>query len=132
MLASLDSPEPRLLIDDATNAAYVEPGYLLYGRAGELYAWRFDAKRLALSGRPLAAAEEKLSAWEPKNLTLFAASDSGTIVYLPAAVPKTVLQWYDPGAGRSSRSARPASTSRRGSPPTARRSRTHWASRARR
>ena len=97
MLASLDSPEPRLLIDDATNATYVEPGYLLYGRAGELYAWRFDAKRLRLSGRPLALAEEKLSTWEPKNLTLFAASDSGTIVYLPAAVPKTVLQWYDPG-----------------------------------
>jgi hypothetical protein len=33
MLASLDSPEATLLIDDATNATYVDPGYLLYGRA---------------------------------------------------------------------------------------------------
>ncbi len=33
--------------------------------------------------------DEKLSSWEPKNLVVFAASDSGTIVYLPEAVPRT-------------------------------------------
>jgi len=97
MLASLDSPEATMLIDDATNTAYVEPGYLLYGRSANLYAWRFDPESLRLIGQPAPIVEEKLSFWEPKNLVVFAASDSGVVVYLPEAVPKTALQWYDSG-----------------------------------
>ena len=97
MLASLDSPDATMLIDDATNAAYVEPGYLLYGRSGNLYAWRFDPDRLRLMGQAVPIVEEKLSFWEPKNFVVFAASDSGVVVYLPEAVPKTILQWYDSG-----------------------------------
>ena len=91
------SDETQLLIDDATNAAYVEPGYLLYGRSGNLYAWRFDAGSRRLIGQPVPVVEEKLSLWEPKDLAVLSASDSGTIVYLPEAVPKTTLQWYDAG-----------------------------------
>jgi Tol biopolymer transport system component len=97
MLASLDSPDATMLIDDATNAAYVEPGYLLYGRSGNLYAWRFDPGSLRMIGQPAPIVEDKLSFWEPKNFVVFGASDSGVVVYLPEAVPKTVLQWYDPG-----------------------------------
>jgi serine/threonine protein kinase len=97
MLASLDSPDTTLLIDDATNAAYVEPGYLLYGRSGNLYAWRFDAGSRRLIDRPVPVVKEKLSFWEAKNLVMVSASNSGTLVYLPEAVPKTTLQWYDSG-----------------------------------
>jgi Tol biopolymer transport system component len=97
MLGSLDSEENRLLIDDATNAVYVEPGYLVYGRSGGLYAWRFDAGDGRLVGEPVPIFQEKLSFWEPKNLAVFAASASGALVYLPEAVPKTALQWYDSG-----------------------------------
>jgi Tol biopolymer transport system component len=97
MLASLDTPGATTLVEDATNAAYVAPGFLLYGRAGNLYAWRFDAERRSLFGQPAPVVEEKLSVWEAKNLAVFAASDSGTVVYLPEAAPKTALQWYDPG-----------------------------------
>ena len=100
MLGSLDSLEATMLIDDATNAVYVEPGYLLYGRSGNLYAWRFDAGSRRLIGQPVPIVQEKLSFWEPKNLAVFAASDSGTIVYLPEAVPRTALQWYD-ASGRA-------------------------------
>ncbi len=97
MLGSLDSEEVRLLIDDATNAAYVEPGYVIYGRAGGLYAWRFDAKEGRLIGQPVPIVKERVSLWEPKNLAAFAVSDSGTLVYLPESLPKTALHWYDPG-----------------------------------
>jgi hypothetical protein len=100
MLGSLDSTDATLLIDDATNAAYVEPGYVLYARAGNLYAWRFDAGSRRLIGQPVPVVEEKLSLWAPKGLAVFAASDSGTLVYLPEAVPKTTLQWYD-ASGRA-------------------------------
>ncbi len=97
MLGSLDSPEATLLIDDATNAEYVEPGYLIYGRSGSLYAWRFDAAGRRLIGQPAPIVKEKASFWEAKNLLVFAASDSGVIVYLPEAVPETALRWSDAG-----------------------------------
>ena len=100
MLGSLDSTDATLLIDDATNAAYVEPGYVLYGRSGNLYAWRFDSDSRRLIGQPVPVVQEKLSLWGPKGLAMFAASDSGTIVYLPEAVPRTTLQWYD-ASGRA-------------------------------
>ena len=70
MLASTDSAETQLLIDDSTNAVYVEPGYLLYGRSGNLNAWRFDAgkpapDRPAGSGRQGEA--ELLGGEEPRR-----------------------------------------------------------------
>jgi Tol biopolymer transport system component len=94
LLASLDSPEPKTLIEDATNAAYVAPGYLIYGRAAGLYAWRFDAAAGRLAGQPSPIGDQKLSYWEPKNFVPFAAADNGTIVYLPDASRKSTLEWY--------------------------------------
>ncbi len=93
MLASLDSPEATVLIEDSTNAQYVEPGYLLFGRKNDLYAWRFDAETLKLIGQPAPVQNEKLSMWEPKNLMIFTASDNGTLVYLPEVVRKSALKW---------------------------------------
>jgi Tol biopolymer transport system component len=93
-LASIDEEGDRVLIDDSTNALYVEPGYLVSGRRGNLYASRFDAKALELSGDPVPIAPEKLSYWEPKNFVPFAASDDGTLVYLPEFSRTTELAWY--------------------------------------
>ena len=78
MLASTDSKETQLLIDDSTNAVYVDPGYLLYGRSGNLNAWRFDAGKGRLIDRPAPVVKEKLSFWEAKNLVVLSASGSGT------------------------------------------------------
>jgi hypothetical protein len=97
MLASTDSPETQLLVDDSTNAVYVDPGYLLYGRSGNLNAWRFDAGSRRLIDRPVPIVKEKLGFYEPKNFVMLSASSSGTLVYLPEAAPKTTLQWYDAG-----------------------------------
>jgi len=94
-LGSLDSPEPTILVEDATNAAYVAPGYLLYGRSANLLAQRFDLKSLRLVGEPVTVLEEKLAYFEPKNLVVFAASDEGSLVYLPGTSRPTVLTWYD-------------------------------------
>jgi len=94
MVASLDAADPTPLIDDATNAAYVSPGYLIYGRAANLYAWRFDAAKLRLIGKPVPIGDQKLSYWEAKNFVPFAAAENGTIVYLPDASRKSTLEWY--------------------------------------
>lgn len=95
MLASLDDPEPRLLIDHSTNAVWVEPGYIIYGRAGDLLARPFNLGTLAFTGDAVPLIPEKLSYWEPKNFIPFTASSNGTLVYLPESTRQTVLQWYD-------------------------------------
>jgi Tol biopolymer transport system component len=52
-LGSLDSEERRLLVSSSANAAYAEPGYLLYLRDNEtLVAQAFDRRRYVLSGEP--------------------------------------------------------------------------------
>ncbi len=95
MLATLDSPDASVLIEDASNALYAEPGYLIYARSANLYAWRFDPKSLKLSGEAIPIVPDKLSYWEPKNFVPFAASGDGTLVYLPEAVRPTEMRWYD-------------------------------------
>ena len=93
MLASLDSTEASVLIEESTNAQYVEPGYVLFGRRNDLYAWQFDLSELKLIGQPAPVQNEKISLWEPKNLLIYSASDDGTVVYLPEIVRKSSLKW---------------------------------------
>ncbi|MFA6958707.1 MAG: protein kinase [Thermoanaerobaculia bacterium] len=93
MLASLDSMDASVLIEDATNAQYVEPGYVLFGRGNNLYAWRFDPGDLKLIGQPAPVQDEKISLWEPKNLLMYTASDDGTIIYLSEILRKSALKW---------------------------------------
>jgi Tol biopolymer transport system component len=95
MLASLDDPKASVLIGDSSNAQYVEPGYLIYGRSANLYAWRFDAKALRLEGDAAPIVPDKLSYWEAKNFVPFAAAGDGTIVFLPESRRSSVLRWYD-------------------------------------
>jgi serine/threonine protein kinase/Tol biopolymer transport system component len=95
MVASLDDPEPRVLIEHSTNAVYVEPGYLLYGRGADLMARPFDLGKLEVTGDAVPLVTAKLSYWEPKNFVVLTASNDGTIVYLPESTRPTVLQWYD-------------------------------------
>jgi Tol biopolymer transport system component len=60
-LGSLDSPERRLLVSTRFNAAYAEPGYLLYLRDDKtLVAQPFDSRRYVLSGEPHLINEEVL------------------------------------------------------------------------
>jgi dipeptidyl aminopeptidase/acylaminoacyl peptidase len=101
--------EPRVLIEDATNAIWVEPGYLIYGRGSDLMAQGFDVDRLEITGEPIPLSPRKLSFWEPKNFIPFAAADNGTIVYLPESHRESVVRWYGRD-GRPLEIVGPAST----------------------
>jgi hypothetical protein len=72
-----------------------EPGYLIYGRSANLYAWRFDAKRLLLEGEAAPIVPDKLSYAEAKNFVPFAAAGNGTLVFLPESRRVSELRWYD-------------------------------------
>ncbi|HEV8376091.1 MAG TPA: protein kinase [Candidatus Polarisedimenticolia bacterium] len=95
MLGSLDERRSSMLIEDASNGLYVQPGYIIYGRSANLYARRFDPASLKLSGQPVPIVTDKMSYWEAKNFIPFAASDDGTLVYLPESIRPTEMRWYD-------------------------------------
>ena len=60
-LGSLDSQERRLLVSTSANAAYAEPGYLLYLRDNKtLVAQPFDRRRYVLNGEPHTLTDEVL------------------------------------------------------------------------
>jgi serine/threonine protein kinase len=60
-LASLDSQEKRLLVSTSANAAYAEPGYVLYLRDNKtLVTQPFDLRQLVLTGEPQTLSDEVL------------------------------------------------------------------------
>jgi eukaryotic-like serine/threonine-protein kinase len=88
-LATLDgSQPPRFLTETSVNAAYVEPGWLLFVREGVLRALRLDRKKLAPVGEPVTIAPvQTYDSWAN-----FCASDSGMLLYQPmGSVPLSEL-----------------------------------------
>jgi eukaryotic-like serine/threonine-protein kinase len=79
-VASLDSKEKKLLLNTASNIAYVPPGYLLFHRQGTLMAQPFDADRLQLTGEvvPIVEGVE----FNPfGSAAAFSASENGVLAY---------------------------------------------------
>jgi Tol biopolymer transport system component len=93
-VGSLDSGDVKRVLTAQSNAVYVEPGYLLFGRDGTLLAQRFDLEKLELAGERFAIAkiEQELAS----ALSLFSASADGSLVaYAPENLRSTELRSYD-------------------------------------
>jgi len=78
-LASLGSPERKLLLRARSNVEYAD-GYLLYVRDRILVAHPFDPDRLALVGDPVPVAEG-LQYSAGTFIGVFSASRNGVLVY---------------------------------------------------
>ena len=78
MLRSPDGTT-REVLPLRSNAAYVEPGFLLYGQDGVVLARRFDPVAGGVSGEPIALAEG-VTQFGATGLTHFSASATGAIV----------------------------------------------------
>ncbi len=94
-LVSFETGDARVLIRSGYDARYIPPGFLLFGRGGNLFAVRFDLARREVLGDPVAitpgAGMESLFAQVHA-----AASDNGLIAYVPGgdrAVGR--LAWVD-------------------------------------
>jgi eukaryotic-like serine/threonine-protein kinase len=59
-LGSLDSQERRFVVNTSANAAYAEPGYLVYLRDKTMVAQPFDRRGYVLSGEPHTFSDEVL------------------------------------------------------------------------
>ncbi|RSL16249.1 serine/threonine protein kinase [Edaphobacter aggregans] len=96
--ASLDSSERKLIVATDANAAYVEPGQLLFMRGDVLMAQPFDLRNLKLQGEPRRVADhiERIDAAIQFPGAIFSASPNGVLAWRHgSSSPESVLQWVD-------------------------------------
>ena len=94
-VASVDGKEEKRLLPALSNARFVPPGYLVYGREGSLRAQKFDPDRLALGGEPRVLLEgvQYIGFYQSH---LFTISDTGRLAYVGGrGAPGRNLSWVD-------------------------------------
>lgn len=93
-VGSLDmSAPPRRLADSDSQAAYVEPGYLLYAKRGVLIALPVDPGTLAPTG-PIVTLVGSVSLFNTFNQAAFSASRRGVLAYRVGVI-NSELRWVD-------------------------------------
>ena len=103
-LGSLDSQERRLLVSTSANAAYAEPGYLLYMRDNKtLVAQPFDRRRYVLSGEPYTLSDEVLYTPLVDRAVFSVSSGEVLVTQTGKGASFSQLTWFD-------RSGKPAGT----------------------
>ncbi len=95
-LGSLDSQERRLLVSTSANAAYAEPGHLLYLRDNKtLVAQPFDLRRYVLSGEPFPLSDEVLY-FPQVDRAVYSVSGGDVLVTQTGKVASlSQLSWFD-------------------------------------
>jgi eukaryotic-like serine/threonine-protein kinase len=96
-LGSLDSQERRVLVSTSANAAYAEPGYLLFLRDKTLVAQPFDRRRYVLTGEPHTLSDEVLY-FPSVDRAVFSVSGQGVLVTQTGkSASISQLTWFDRG-----------------------------------
>jgi eukaryotic-like serine/threonine-protein kinase len=94
-LGSLDAPERRLIVNASSNAAYANPGYLVFMRENALVAQRFDSRTFVLSGEPRTISNE-VQFLPQTDIALFAVAGNGTLVAQTGkGAARSQLTWFD-------------------------------------
>jgi serine/threonine protein kinase len=102
-LGSLDSKQTRSLVSTSANAAYAEPGYLLYLRDKTLVAQPFDRRRYVLSGEPHILSDEPLYTPLVGRAVFSVSSGEVLVTQTGKGASLSQLTWFD-------RSGKPAGT----------------------
>jgi eukaryotic-like serine/threonine-protein kinase len=94
-VATIDGKEEKRLLPVLSNARYVEPGYLVYGKDGSLRAQRFDTRRLEIAGDPIVLVDDVQYVGYYQG-HLFSITDGGLLAYVPGkgAIARQ-LTWVD-------------------------------------
>ena len=94
VVASLDSPERKIVVHNASNIAYAS-GHLLYVRQNILMAQPFDVNRLETTGEPVTVAQD-VRMDERFSLGVFSASQNGILAYQTGREKwESRLYWHD-------------------------------------
>lgn len=98
-LSSMDGPEPRQILPDASNAEIVDPptgsnvGQVLFSRAGMLMALPFDMKRLEAAGEAFPVAQTIVQGFSPYWLA--STSRQGVLAYVSGQSGNRQYVWRD-------------------------------------
>ena len=101
---SLENGEVRILAEDAVDARFMPPGFLLFVRRGTLMAVSFDKDRLALKGGTTAAVRDVMQTintghrFSDSGSGQYAVSASGTLAYVLGGITREqefLLAWRD-------------------------------------
>jgi eukaryotic-like serine/threonine-protein kinase len=104
----LDTKKVALVARENSEGIYVEPGYLVFVRNGNLMAQSFDARRLSLAGQAVPIAERVL--YNPDRFTGgYSLSDTGLLLFdSGSGVMKSQLTWFEVGGKKLGTVAEPA------------------------
>jgi len=91
---SLDTGERRVLIRGAAQARYVAPGYLVYSRAGRLYAVGFDAGTARVNGTAVAVLDG-VRENPGHGAAQFVVSRNGTLAYVSGGLESSQVVLVD-------------------------------------
>jgi Tol biopolymer transport system component/predicted Ser/Thr protein kinase len=96
-VASLNSTERKFIVAANGNAAYVQPGQLLFMRGDALMAQPFDLRNLKLQGEPRRVAEQVERMLDiPSAAAIFSASPNGVLAWRRrVSFSESKLQWLD-------------------------------------
>jgi Tol biopolymer transport system component len=96
-VGALESDEKRPIVSASSNAAYADPGYLLYWRDNALVAQRFDSRSYTVSGEPHTISDE-VQYFPQTDLAVFDVAGKGTLaVQTGKGAAKSQLLWLDRG-----------------------------------
>ena len=97
-VASLDSNERKFIVATNGNAAYVQPGQLLFMTGDALMAQPFDLRNLKLQGEPRRVVEQvdRMQIRTPIAAAIFSASPNGVLAWRRrVSSSDSILQWLD-------------------------------------
>jgi serine/threonine protein kinase len=94
-LSSLDSQERSLVVSTSANAAYAEPGYLIYMRDKTLVAQLFDRRRYVLSGEPHTLSDEVLYASLVGRAVFSVSSGEVLVTQTGKGASLSQLTWFE-------------------------------------
>jgi len=93
-VGALNSSEKHPILRTQGNAAYVDPGYLLFYRDRTLFTQRFDLKNFKLTGEPIPLYSD--IGFAPRiSKAAFAASKNGLLLLQKASDSVSQLVWFD-------------------------------------
>ena len=92
-VASLDSPDTKLLTQMHSRMTYASPGYLVFVQDGALLAQTFDTVKLQLTGEPVRIAEG-LAYVRTLGNGAFTMSANGTLAYQGSG-DTSQIRWYN-------------------------------------
>ena len=84
VVQTIDSGEPRTLLEGGTDARYLPTGHLVFGVEGRVVAAAFDLRELKLTGnREPLVHEVRFSGGATTGTVHFSVSNNGTLIYMP-------------------------------------------------